>query len=335
MRKGATMKRDDCPYGFRIVGNCTGERRLVDWQVAFAAYCQCDSRAEVEREAYLSAFTFPGEFREHLAATRTTKGYVGHCGAWWLWFDIDADGDLERATAHARRLSAGVVERYAIDGDALLMFFSGSKGFHVGLPLSVADSPEPSAEFHKVTRRLATGIAERLQVTIDTGVFDKVRIFRAPNSRHAKTGLHKRRLAFDELLGLKLDAVLRLAETPEPFDLSGSLPANTQAVADWKEAAEAVATEEAALAERRAALRLTNGADARLNRLTREFIVGGALQGDRHRLLYSAAANLAEFGCPPALAQELLTESALDSGLPPNEVRRQIDCGLSAERGKS
>jgi hypothetical protein len=36
----------------------------------------------------------------------------------------------------------------------------------------------------------------------------------------------------------------------------------------------------------------------------------------------------------------LLTESALDSGLPPNEVRRQIDCGLShhvtnaeAERG--
>lgn len=50
--------------------------------------------------------------------------------------------------------------------------------------------------------------------------------------------------------------------------------------------------------------------------------------GDRHRLLFSAAANLAEFGCPPALAHELLTESALDSGLPPKEVRRQIDCGL-------
>jgi hypothetical protein len=45
--------------------------------------------------------------------------------------------------------------------------------------------------------------------------------------------------------------------------------------------------------------------------------------------LFSAAANLAEFGCPPALAHALLTETALDSGLPPNDVRRQIDCGLS------
>jgi hypothetical protein len=34
------------------------------------------------------------------------------------------------------------------------------------------------------------------------------------------------------------------------------------------------------------------------------------------------------FGCPPALAHALLTEAGLDSGLPPKEVRRQIDCGL-------
>jgi len=44
--------------------------------------------------------------------------------------------------------------------------------------------------------------------------------------------------------------------------------------------------------------------------------------------LFSAAANLAEFGCPVALAHALLTEIALDSGLSPSDVRRQIDCGL-------
>jgi hypothetical protein len=68
---------------------------------------------------------------------------------------------------------------------------------------------------------------------------------------------------------------------------------------------------------------------ATLNRQTLDFIRDGANVGDRHRLLFSASANLAEFGCPPALAHALLTEPALDCGLSPSEVRRQIDCGLS------
>ncbi len=322
-------------FGFRIVGNCTGERRLVDWQTAFDAYCQCDEQAEVSREAYLSAFMFPAEFRDHLRSTRTTKGYGGRCGASWLWFDIDADGDLEHATAQMRRLCAGIVERYAIDDDSLLIFFSGAKGFHVGLPMSLSDSPWPSVEFHKVARRFACAIAERLQVTIDTGVYDRVRIFRAPNSLHPKTELHKRRLTYDELMGLSIKALVGMAEAPEPFELPDAVTAKPQAVDDWREAAEAIESEAAAMAERRLALGLSGVADAKLNRKTREFIRDGAPQGDRHRLLYSAAANLAEFGCPAVLAHELLTESALDSGLPPSDVRRQIDCGLSAERGQS
>ena len=80
-------------------------------------------------------------------------------------------------------------------------------------------------------------------------------------------------------------------------------------------------------AERRAALASGNG-DARLNRQTLDFIRDGAATGDRHRLLFSAAANLAEFGCPTSLAHALLSEAALDSGLKPSDVRRQIDCGL-------
>ena len=71
---------------------------------------------------------------------------------------------------------------------------------------------------------------------------------------------------------------------------------------------------------------------ARLNRATLEFIRDGAGTGDRHRLLFSAAANLAEFGCPQSLAEALLCESALDSGLSPSEVRRQIACGLDHQK---
>ncbi len=320
------MNSDDSQLGFRIVGNCTGERRLVDWQAALAAYCQCDTRAEVDREAYLSAFTFADEFGEHLTETRSTKGYAGRCGASWLWFDIDAEGELEHATAQTRRLCAGIVERYGIDGDALLMFFSGAKGFHVGLPMALVGSPPPSVTFHKVARQFACGLAEQLGVTIDHGVYDRVRAFRAPNSRHPKTGLHKRRLTFGELMGLSVDAIVRMAATPEAFDLPAEPAANPQAVDDWARAVSAVEQEASALAERRIANPM-----ATLNRQTRAFMVEGAIEGDRHRLLFSAAANLAEFGCPTGLAHALLTEPGLDSGLAPKEVRRQIQCGLEAK----
>lgn len=309
-------------YGFRIVGDCRNERRLVDWQAAFAGYADCDERAEVTSEAYLSAFTFGGEFRRHLAMRGTTKGYAGECFAVWLWFDIDRDGDLEAATRDARRLSAAAVDRYAIDGDSLLIFFSGRKGYHVGLPVSLFDA-EPSTDFHRIARQFAERLAAVVGVVVDSGVYDRVRAFRAPNSRHPKTGLHKRRLEFGELLHLATAAILERAATPEPFELPDADAASDLAADDWQRAADAVRTQSTVAQQRRA------NAVATLNRQTLEFIRDGATAGDRHRLLFSAAANLAEFGCSAALAHALLSEAALDSGLPPSEVRRQIDCGLS------
>ena len=232
---------------------------------------------------------------------------------------------LAEALADVRRLAAFVVERYSLDGDELLLFFSGSKGFHVGLPSSLWE-PSASVTFHAIVRHLAEALAERAGVVIDAGVYDRVRAFRAPNSRHPKTGLHKRRLTFDELMGLSVDAIKRMAERPEAFDVPTLPPVNEQAATDWREAVHSVERTTEAKAERRAA-----GMSSRLNRATRDIIanVETIAAGDRHRLLFSAAANLAELGCPPALAHELLTEAGRDAGLSPSEVRRQIDCGLS------
>lgn len=316
-------------YGFRVVGSPFNDRRLVDWQAAFLGYCRCDKRAEVGREGYVSAFTFGADFRRHLDGTGSTKGFIGSCGSPWLWWDIDREGDLDAATRDARRLAATLGDRYRLEGDELLLFFSGSKGYHLGLPLSLCGSPAPSVTFNATARRFAEWFAEQLGIAIDAGVYDKVRLFRAPNSRHPKTGLHKCRLTFDELLKLKTEAVLRFAVKPELFDLPDSPPRNAQAVADWTEAAGQAERTATARRERQA-----NGNGAgRLNRSTIAYIRDGAGTGDRHRLLFSAAANLAELSCPPALVHELLTEAGLDSGLPPSEVRRQIDCGLLHGKG--
>ena len=48
----------------------------------------------------------------------------------------------------------------------------------------------------------------------------------------------------------------------------------------------------------------------------------------------SAARNLGEFGCPFELALALLEPAARESGLPPSDIRRQIQCGLTDEAKK-
>ena len=74
------------------------------------------------------------------------------------------------ATTDARRLAAGLCHRYEIVGDDLLLFFSGSKGFYIGLPLSLCGSPEPSLTFQTTCRRLAESIGVVLNAAIDSGL---------------------------------------------------------------------------------------------------------------------------------------------------------------------
>lgn len=317
------------PFGFRIVGNLHNERRLVDASAAFVAYSQCDDRAEVNREAYLSAFCFGAEFEQLLTSTGSPKGYSGDCWSPWLWFDIDRD-NIDAALSDCQTLASLLIERYSLDDDALLLFYSGSKGFHVGLPLSLCGSLPPSKLFNAACRRLAEALASRAGVAIDSGVYDKIRAFRAPNSRHGKTGRYKRFLDLDSLISLPASRIVELAAVPWAFELPEAPAENSQAVIDWQESLAIVSTEEAATTERRS---YPTESGAALNRSTMDFIRDGATTGDRHRTLFSAAANLAEFGCGFDLARALLSEAALDSGLPPADVRRQIQCGLEHKRG--
>ncbi len=171
------MATFDCPFGFRIVGKTCEPRRLVDAGAAFAAYAGCDQRAECGREAYLSAFRFAADFADHLKATGSTAGFQGPCWSPWLWWDIDGE-ELHYAHQDAGALAAFLVERYAVEPGELLIFFSGSKGFHLGLATCLW-LPPPSADFHRTARHFAEHVAELAAVTIDAGVYDKVRAFRA------------------------------------------------------------------------------------------------------------------------------------------------------------
>jgi hypothetical protein len=320
-------------YGFRIVGPCTGDRRRVDAATAFRAYCQCDGKAGVEREAYLSAFQFGADFAEHLARTGSPAGFAGSTWAPYLWCDVDRDesaGGIARALADTRRLVDTLDERFGVPRDVLLPFVSGGKGLHLGIPTALW-APPASGDFHAVARQFVETVAAEATVAVDAGVFDRVRAFRAPNSRHPKTGLHKRYVPVEILDAVTVSGVLDMARTPEPFDAPSTDGVGSAdfLVAAWDRAARVVAEKAAVVEQRRH--ELANGdRAASVNKLTRAFLTGEVDVGDRHRLLYSASANLAELGCPLPAVRALLTEPALDLGLPPKDVARQIECGHAA-----
>jgi len=311
-------------FGFRVVGRPTGRRWLVDASLALVGYAGCDPRINPADEAYLGVFWFGSDFVAHMKETGSTKGFNGPCWSPYLWFDIDRDGDADGALTDARALVGCLLDRYReLDEEDLFCYFSGNRGYHVGLPM-VWDPP-PALDFNRTARHLAERLAGIARVRIDVGIYDKVHLFRAPNSRHPKTSLHKRWLTHDELMRLTAERIRQLATNPIPFDLHWPAATCTAAADDWAEA-ECLSRRQTEEKARRSVV--ANGAP-RLNRLTFDFILNGATEGERHSRLFSAAANLAEFQCPPALAHAILTDAGLDSGLPPSEVRRQIDCGLA------
>jgi hypothetical protein len=310
--------------GFRITGPCTEARKLIDWPTAFAAYAALDDRAEVNRESYLSAFCFGDDFAAHLKRTGSTAGFNGPTWAPFAWWDIDRDDPAEALDA-TRRLLGTLVDRYGADDDSALVFFSGRKGLHVGLHTSLW-APTPGPTFHETTKRFAIHAAQLAGITIDVGTYARVQAFRAPNSKHPRTGRHKRRLTIAEAMGLRIERIIELAETPEPFDVPTPTATSSTAAGDWTAAAEAVNTE--------AVARRSGPQRDRLNRATLDFIRDGAATGDRHRLTYSAAANLAELGAPLGLAFALLESAALDCGLPPIDTRRAIENGWASQTGR-
>ena len=316
------MNSSEFRFGFRTLAR-DGERREIIWRSAFTAHISAVPKSATAGECFLSHFQFPDEFRQHLKSTGSTAGYAGPTWLEWLIFDIDVAGDIDEALKQVRRLAAWLVNRFKIEPDDVMIFYSGSKGFHIGLRSSLWGG-QPAKEFHKYARQFAEVLAANADVKIDTGVYARVNLLRAPNSRHAKTGRFKVQLMFDELQTLTPDEIFVIAANPR----KGSIPEHTtyspEAAECWAEVCRLVDDDQTATKERK-----TSGSKSgKLNPTTRAVLADGSFIGDRHRELFSAAANFGEFTTVEELTFAILTPAGLNSGLTASEVQRQISCGL-------
>lgn len=319
----------DFRYGVVVRGAPSAGRKVCVWDSAFTAYLGGD--ADSDGEAYLSAFTYPKPFLDHVRAHGFAR-YVGPVYARYIPFDFDSESDPLAAIENAQRFLCWLEGAASADLGAVIAAYSGSKGAHLRLPVSDLGA-EPSPDFPKVAKAFAALLARSAGVKfLDAAIYDAARIFRLPNTRHPKTGRLCVPFSGGEFSRMTPEAVAALGLGDRRDGVPAIEPGATWAdwtVCDfWTRAADYVKRKAAAVPAS-----VNDRAD--LNRDTLEFIREGAGNGTRHNRLFQAAANLGEFGADERLARALLMESARDSGLPMAEIESTIRAGIKHGRGAS
>lgn len=170
-------------------------------------------------ECYTTFFRFSDEFKDYVEKKGSVGGFQGKAFADFFPFDIDVEGkgsrldDLKEAIRQARWLVAFLIAEFELDKDLLRFYFSGKKGFHILVPSEVF-SCEPQANISAIFKRLAIFISEKCELTFDNKIYDLVRLFRYPNTRHKGTNLFKIPLSYNEFSNLEAKDILELAKTP-------------------------------------------------------------------------------------------------------------------------
>ena len=139
-------------------------------------------------------------------------GYDGESYADYLPFDFDAD-ELEDARLAAMAFLAILENDYQTNTTGgVRAWFSGSKGFHLGIPAAMFGGWKPSDELAGMQKALAKRIAGEAE--IDDGVYDINRLFRIPNTINGKSGLYKIPLTVEELVSFPVDTIKAMATAP-------------------------------------------------------------------------------------------------------------------------
>ena len=146
---------------------------------------------------YVSMFRFKKEYKELCYSTNppSVRGASQFlCYSDFIWFDVDSD-DLKTAWQDTRKLLLVIKTMELIR--STVVFFSGSKGFHVGIPTTMFKL-EPAVNLPSMVREIAGNIAESAKANIDMKIYNHNRLWRIPGSIHQKTENRKIQLLHKE-----------------------------------------------------------------------------------------------------------------------------------------
>lgn len=154
----------------------------------------------VDIDVFIGMYRFKKEYYDYAKERGSVAGARFECYSDWMWLDLDHPRDITFPALDVRNLLNTINSMVNIHD--IEVWFSGNKGFHVGIPSdAVAGLDKPSAEFPILCRKLAHSLKKELHLkTIDTAVYDANRLWRLPFSIHGKSKYTKHLCDMAELL---------------------------------------------------------------------------------------------------------------------------------------
>lgn len=181
-------------------------------------------------DCFSSSFRFDAKLAEHVAQHEgSVAAYAGACASRVVHLDIDA-GELEKALGTARKLAGYMTDYWGATDESLFSYFSGSKGFHLGIHANVFGEVRPSERLPDVVHKVVSRLVQQARVTdggVDYSVHRRLSLLRSPNTQHSSSGLYKVPLTLCELMSSDVAAIRELAQAPrEPgfADATGLVP---------------------------------------------------------------------------------------------------------------
>lgn len=172
-------------------------------------------------EAYVSTFTMGANIKNYLKVNNgSIEGYSGVFSSNVLWMDLDekSKGSIEKNIEYSKsellKLIKYFVNTYNFDLDNFYIFFSGSKGFHLGIPsIHFGGFKEDSELPRKIKSMVSEQFKSQCSI-IDLSIYKSTGLLRVPNSKHIKTGYYKIPITYEELTTLSASEIFELAKSP-------------------------------------------------------------------------------------------------------------------------
>ncbi len=184
-----------------------------------------DGQAPVDEERYRSVFvsdgTLPRYWLSHRGVESASgiRGFDGPCSILEVPIDIDreTDGkaDWGRAIGDARQFLHFLDLLYGVDLEVVRCSLTGGRGVHIRLPAGLFGDFEPSEAVPGVVRAVVESLSEEAGITVDLSIYDRNRVLRVPNSRHA-SGRYCVPVYATELLNEEIPHLVELMNSPRP-----------------------------------------------------------------------------------------------------------------------
>ena len=281
-------------------------------------------------DCFATYLRFTEDIVTYVAATRnengnpTVSGYAGPSLATFFPADFDCADDLNVALTDARTFVGLLGDRYDVPSMAIRCYFSGSKGFSVEVPSTLFGEFKPGLNTAARLKLLANELANGID-SLDTSIYESLRLWRVPNTVNGKSNLYKIPLTVDELQTLTLSQIQNMAKAPRTIEQA---PDN-----DWEERPDLVALwRETEVQANRAGTHGTDLGDEGSRRLTRSqvarLIEGVAAHwelGRKHDLALCLAGFLAKSGVAEKQTYAIIDRLAANDGRPDDRRKAVSD----------